>query len=145
MTPQVIDKFQGKYRWLSNFELAEVVIDGITYQTNEHAYQATKADNLLERLWVASAPTPGKAKKRGALVSKREDWDKIKIDVMYDINLDKFTRHDYLQEKLLATGNAELIEGNEWGDQFWGVTQLGGQNHLGHVIMFVREKLQSQE
>lgn len=41
----------------------------------------------------------------------------------------------------LATGDAILIEGNTWGDRFWGVCEGFGQNHLGHVLMRVRVQL----
>lgn len=133
-----IDRFQGETRWLSNFEVADVVMYGITYTTNEHAYQALKANNLPERLHVASAGTPGLAKKRGQKINMRKDWERVKLGVMYDINLDKFTRHAYLREKLIATKGRELIEGNDWGDRFWGFSKGKGQNHLGRILMRVR-------
>jgi hypothetical protein len=46
-----------------------------------------------------------------------------------------------LKAKLLATGNQELIEGNTWGDCYWGVCEGNGQNHLGKILMQVREEL----
>ncbi len=42
---------------------------------------------------------------------------------------------------LLATGSAELIEGNDWGDDYWGRATPQGKNHLGVVLMQVREEL----
>ena len=44
------------------------------------------------------------------------------------------------REKLLDTGNAELQEGNNWGDRYWGVDlKTGyGENRLGRIIMKVR-------
>lgn len=47
-------------------------------------------------------------------------------------------------DALLNTGEAELIEGNTWGDKFWGAVwdkELGwvGQNWLGKLLMEERE------
>lgn len=136
--PPAIDRFQGEYRWLSNFHEAEVMYDGIMFPTNEHAFQATKANNFSERLWVLQSRTPGVAKRRGRKVNMRPDWEQVKIDIMYEINRDKFSRHPELREKLLATGRAELIEGNDWGDTFWGVCDGKGKNNLGRILMNIR-------
>ena len=44
-----------------------------------------------------------------------------------------------LREKLLATGDEELIEGNWWNDKFWGVCKGEGCNMLGLILMEVRD------
>jgi predicted NAD-dependent protein-ADP-ribosyltransferase YbiA (DUF1768 family) len=52
-------------------------------------------------------------------------------------------REPKLRELLAGTRNAELIEGNYWGDRFWGV-YVGdgkGENHLGKILMQVREEV----
>lgn len=38
----------------------------------------------------------------------------------------KFTRYADLREKLLATGDAQLVEGNTWNNRFWGVCRGQG-------------------
>lgn len=43
----------------------------------------------------------------------------------------KFTTCPELAQMLRATGNAKLVEGNHWGDVFWGVCNGIGENHLG--------------
>lgn len=45
------------------------------------------------------------------------------------------------RDQLLATGGVELIEGNDWGDAFWGVCGGYGQNWLGVLLMLVRSEL----
>lgn len=45
-----------------------------------------------------------------------------------------------LQEKLLATGDAYLEEGNTWGDRIWGTVDGQGENRLGQILMQVREE-----
>ena len=46
-----------------------------------------------------------------------------------------------LAEALLATGDAELVEGNTWGDPFWGVYKGKGENMLGRLLMEVRGEI----
>ena len=42
----------------------------------------------------------------------------------------------------MATGDAELVEGNTWNDTYWGVCNGVGHNHLGKILMQVRQELQ---
>jgi hypothetical protein len=44
-----------------------------------------------------------------------------------------------LMVKLLATGEEELVAGNWWKDKFWGVCDGEGQNHLGLLLMELRQ------
>ena len=137
----MIDKFQGKTRWLSNFEECNITIDGKLYQTTEHAFQAMKTLDHEEHEKVRLASTPGKAKRLGRKVTLRPDWEKIKDDVMYRVNKVKFESNPELKEKLLATGDQELVEGNTWGDRYWGVCGGRGRNQLGKILMKIRDEL----
>lgn len=144
--PVVIDKFDGTaFGFLSNFYPAEVEYEGMMYPTSEHAYQAAKTLDIYQRHNVAMQKTPALAKRYGKAVSMRPDWDDVKLDVMEDILYDKFCRHPKLTEMLLATEDAELVEGNTWGDKFWGVCDGEGENHLGKLLMSVRECLNNYE
>lgn len=60
---------------------------------------------------------------------------------MHDIVRAKFEQNPDLRQKLLSTGSEELIEGNTWGDTFWGVCKGSGQNWLGRILMFVRDEV----
>jgi hypothetical protein len=135
-----IDSFTGSYRWLSNFHPVEVKLDGVTYSSTEHAYQAAKTLNLTERRKVREAGKPGEAKKLGMKVNLRVDWEEIKLGIMEDLVRQKFQYPD-LKKALLGTGDSELVEGNTWGDVFYGVCKGKGQNHLGRILMRVREEL----
>jgi ribA/ribD-fused uncharacterized protein len=139
--PAAIDSFQGEYRYLSNFWAVEVVFEGMTYPTAEHAYQAAKSLDPAERQRIAGSPTPAEAKRAGRALKPRDDWETAKFQVMEVVVLDKFTRHADLRRQLLATGDAELIEGNTWGDRVWGVYQGEGENRLGKILMKVRAEL----
>jgi N-glycosidase YbiA len=136
----MIEHFEGEYAFLSNFWPSPIVLDRITHPTVEHAYQAAKADNRLERERLASLPTPGAAKRAGRKVTLRSDWERVKVGIMEDLVRRKFADPD-LAERLLATGEAELVEGNAWNDRFWGVCRGEGRNELGKVLMRVRAEL----
>ena len=48
-----------------------------------------------------------------------------------------------LEPLLLATGDAELIEGNNWGDTYWGKCNGQGLNRLGILLMQIRDYIRS--
>ena len=140
-----ISGFHGQYRWLSNFYYSPVRWLGIEFKTAEHAYQATKTKNHETRLRIAACVRPGDAKKFGRSIIIRSDWEDIKINSMRCILIQKF-EVPWLREKLLATGNAELIETNTWGDRFWGADPQGnGKNTLGKILMELRDRIREKE
>lgn len=145
MKPLVIDGFEGKYSFLSNFYASEINFMCHKYKTAEHAYQAAKAVDLGDRNHIIEAPTPDQAKLIGRKIKIRSDWEQIKDKVMYAVVEEKFRYNDFLRKKLLDTGNATLIEGNWWHDNYWGdchcpkCKNIPGQNHLGKILMQVRE------
>ena len=89
---------------------------------------------------MSQVKTPGQVKRSGTRVQLREDWEDIKLNIMEEVNYLKFAQHKDLRVKLLATGQEELVEGNTWGDKFWGVCDNEGQNWLGKILMKVRER-----
>ncbi len=134
-----IDSFHGAYRFLSNFWPAPVVLDGVTYPTVEHAYVAAKTLDTDIRQQIAAIEKPGDVKRFGRKLTLRPDWEEVKLDVMTDLVGQKFTDPD-LRAKLDATGDTDLVEGNTWGDTFWGVCRGKGENHLGKILMAVRDR-----
>lgn len=140
-----ITEFQGDYRFLSNFWMCRIVFEGKTWPSSEHCFQAMKTLDPSERHEILHAEKPGQAKRLGKKVKMRPDWEKIKIEMMYQIVLAKFTQNRSLGLGLVATGDAELIEGNNWGDVFWGVCQGRGRNELGKILMKVRKELKWQK
>jgi hypothetical protein len=167
-----ITDFRGEYGWLSNFYRHPVAVPGWgrVCLTAEHAYQAAKARTWEQAQWVADAPTPQLAKSRGRQVELSDGWEARKRAVMLKILLAKFTRNwdNKLAQRLVATGDAVLVEGNTWGDTFWvavrpglrgfspdlpawrfgvkgpldcGDDLLAGHNWLGRELMMVREVL----
>lgn len=138
----MINSFTGGYRWLSNFYWQRVTLDGLVYPTVEHAYQAAKTLDPAQRATVWHCETPGQAKRAGRKVTMRADWDAVKIEVMRGLVTQKFEDR-WLREKLRATGTQQIVEGNNWGDTFWGVCRGEGENHLGKILMAVRDALRT--
>lgn len=142
MPSDTIDRFSGEYRWLSNFWLVPIDYNGHIYHSTEHAFQATKAANEKDREQVANSKTPGDAKRRGRQVKIRSDWEEVKLNIMRELLRAKFTTGSNLAQKLIATGNVKLVEGNHWGDTFWGIDdRRGGENWLGVLLMQRRHEL----
>jgi len=112
----------------------------LTYQNNEAAFQAQKTLDENERMKFTTL-NPSEAKYLGRHVKLRPDWESIKTNVMYEICLAKFTQNEDLKEKLLATGNKHLEEGNTWGDKIWGTVNGIGENRLGKILMQIRDEL----
>ena len=136
-----IDSFRGKYFFLSNFYPVEVDFDGFTFQNNEAAFQAMKTLDRGKRAEFTRLD-PSSAKRKGRKVQLRKDWEEVKDQLMYEICLSKFNQNEDLKRKLLQTKGMELIEGNDWGDTYWGVCRGRGQNKLGKILMRVREELE---
>jgi ribA/ribD-fused uncharacterized protein len=154
VTTPAIREFRGEYFFLSNFYPSPLRLrppdfrGGTTttefYPTAEHAFQALKSEDPAVRARIAEAHSPGAAKGMGRRVTLRPDWETIKIVVMKIVVSQKFNDNPYLAEKLLATGTAKLVEGNTWGDKFWGVDLATGEgeNWLGELLMEVRTSRQ---
>lgn len=139
VTDSAILGFFGDYRFLSNFHLVDIPMFGFIYPSTENAYMAAKtlSEEERERFVYLDPPV---ARKLGQLVKLRKDWEVVKIDYMYQANVEKYKDAE-LREKLLATGNLYLEETNNWGDTFWGVCEGKGKNHLGLTLMKIREEI----
>lgn len=135
-----IKGFFGEYRWLSNYEPCLVEYEGITYQSSEAAFQAAKCANKEDRkqfIGISAAAS----KVLGRQISLRNDWEKVKLQVMEDVLTSKFNKNAYLRRLLIETGTKFLEETNWWNDTFWGVCKGVGTNHLGIILMKIRSKL----
>ncbi|PHS02693.1 MAG: Swarming motility protein ybiA [Blastopirellula sp.] len=135
------------YNEFSNFALFGVEMDDRWYPTIEHYFQAMKfpGNDHAEKIRLARTPASAKSLGRSRKVKLREDWEEVKIDIMRDAVLKKFTTHDELRELLLSTTDQELVE-NAPGDYFWGCGKSGsGKNWLGKILMEVRDQLKQRE
>lgn len=144
MTRPAIDSFSGHYSWLSNFYRCSFAVDGVVYASTEHYYQAMKAPvGSPEHVAIRDARNPAEAKRLGQhVLLLPRDWDERKIEVMRTALSAKFRQNANLTKWLLQTGDAELIEGNTWGDTFWGVCKGKGRNELGKLLMELRATIE---
>lgn len=139
MTNQ-ITSFSGKYRFLSNFYPSPIQIGEVIFSTAEHYYQAMKCESTDDFNRIAFCATPGQAKKLGQTVKLKKNWNDMRVDVMRCVLHEKFTQNPDLYQLLQSTKGYELIEGNTWGDKFFGQCPVGtGLNHLGVLLMELRD------
>lgn len=138
----MIREFKNEYNFLSNFYPHPIYFNGLLYKTSEHAYQAQKCVKREDMILFTHNITPGKAKRLGRKLKIRDDWDMIKLDVMKQILIIKFS-DEKLKKLLKDTGDNELVEGNYWNDAYWGVDiETGiGKNNLGKLLMDIRSKI----
>jgi ribA/ribD-fused uncharacterized protein len=142
----MIDRFDGAHRFLSNFYVLPKPIphDGIIYPTTEHAFQAAKTLDFKERFEISKIPgdRASQAKYAGrALKNIRPEWETAKTRIMYELVLLKFVLNQGLRWKLLDTYPNKLVEGNTWGDTYWGVCKGVGENKLGSILEIIRQQL----
>ena len=142
----MIKEFKGEYRFLSNFYPCSVQFEDAMYPSSEHAYMAAKTTDTESRKQIAALSSPAMAKRAGRALKLRDGWEAMKEEVMFAILMDKFTRNSVLGVCLVATCDAELVEGNWWGDKIWGVClKTGvGKNLLGKTLMRVRDELRGK-
>lgn len=137
----------GDFSFLSNFFAgAPFEWEGEDYRTAEHAFQAAKCARPCDRKLFSGCRTPGEAKRLGRRVQLRADWEETKLAVMESVLRAKFSLPS-LRERLLLTGNCEIVHANTWHDQFWGdcvcpLHRAPGENHLGRLLMKLRTELQ---
>ena len=136
----MIDSFKYPFAFLSNFHVCvPFMYDGIEYTTVEAAYQAQKSLNLLDRMALATMSATD-AKRAGKKLQLRSDWNDVRLKIMKELVTIKFQQPD-LKLCLIMTGKEEIVEGNWWNDTFWGVCRGEGENHLGKILMQVRDSL----
>jgi ribA/ribD-fused uncharacterized protein len=152
----MINKFEGRYRFLSNFYPCEIEHKGIVYKSVEAFYVAMKVTEmqLLDGVYYTAADfremiskiiNPGDVKRIGRKVKVRSDWDSKKLEFMNWAVREKF-KDESLAELLLSTGDGDIIEGNYWHDNFFGSCTcakcgFSGRNELGKILMAVRSEI----
>lgn len=161
---KTIDCFDGRYAFLSNFFETKLYYNGEVYLHAEGAFQAAKSlDPQLRKEFALMLKSPGQAKRAGRgkpfksstgetlKLQLRPDWEEVKDSVMYDIVYAKFSQNTELKQALLLTGDAILIEGNYWHDNYWGncscerCANRQGRNQLGKILMQVRARLRYED
>jgi N-glycosidase YbiA len=133
----------GEYGFFSNFSAHPITLNGKTWPTSEHFFQAQKFAGTPDEEEVRQAKSPMIAARMGRSRQRplREDWEVVKDSIMHEAVRAKFTQHADLRELLLGTGDARIVEHTK-NDRHWGDGGDGsGRNKLGQILMRVREEL----
>lgn len=131
------------YGDFSNFAAWPIKVDGKTWPTSEHYFQAQKFLDEKYREEIRRVSSPMVAARMGRDRSKplRKNWESVKEQVMRKALRAKFEQHPELRALLLATAPAKLVEHTE-NDAYWGDGGNGkGKNRLGYLLMELREQL----
>lgn len=137
----MINSFKGEYSWLSNMASCNIEFEGHTFNSVENAYMYAK--NPCDSEWIKFCLEngPAECKKKSKTTALRSDWEDVKLSIMFKLLKLKFAQKEF-KEKLLSTGTENIVEGNYWGDSFWGVCLKSnpnvGENYLGRLLMEVR-------
>ncbi len=148
-----IKGFFFDYRWLSNFSKGKCCYEGDIYLYSENAYQAAKVSPEHRKRFFFCSPSESKKiwKDLPPIDISKDDWDKRKYDVMFDIVVSKFLFNKDLRQKLIDTGNRYLEETNHWHDNFYGYCICERckdkihQNMLGKILMLNRTFYQNNK
>jgi len=137
--------YEIKHYWLSNFSSFGIWYLGNYYQTVEHAYQADKFRNNRPLIWasIKDSPSAHEAMKFAHANKDKYDseWESRKLNLMKYLVRLKHDQHAYIQDKLIITGNRELIEASPI-DSYWGWgPNKDGENHLGKIWMDIRSSI----
>lgn len=138
MSDKIIDRFDGQHRFLSNFYEVPLLFRGLVFKNAEAAFHSQKCPRRAKEF---QGLTASQSKRLGRQVEMRPDWDKVRDQIMYEAVFEKFSQNAEIRERLIATGDAALVEGNTWNDKYWGVCNGEGENHLGAILMRVRRDL----
>jgi ribA/ribD-fused uncharacterized protein len=149
---RIIDWISGKIEAeppkpfaFSNYQPCAVAIDGVYYRSVEHAYWASRTENIVNRRIIARTQKPGNARWLGlTLTPDRKDWREIRTTIMYTLLWQKFSKGTHKTRLLESEGLIQYW--NFWCDVYWGQclckNHMGaGMNVLGNLIMDIRETL----
>lgn len=140
-------QFRDDFWFLSNLYNAPVTYQNITYPNAEATFQAQKQVLVDATLSLKNfqAMNGVDAKRQGKRIKMSPEqirqWDRMKDKVMYEVVKAKFSQNQYLKGRLLQTNDMPLVEENWWHDTYWGVCNGIGENHLGKILMRVRDEL----
>lgn len=143
-TQEQVFFYEQEHYVLSNFSSFQVFVFGHQFPTSEHAYHFAKfPDDVRIRNLILNATSAHAAFKLAGTYKeyRRKDWDEVKVSVMREILIEKVKQHPYVFQKLMNTGDRELIE-NSWRDDVWGWgPNKDGMNLLGKLWMEIRANI----
>jgi len=145
--PEVINFYRttDEYGCFSNFAPYPIHLQGKTWPTSEHYFQAQKfaGTDHEEAIRLQKSAMIAARLARDRTKPLRKEWEAVKDDIMREAVRAKFRQHADLAKVLLGTGDATIVEHTE-NDSYWGDGGDGsGKNMLGMILMDVRQELRS--
>jgi N-glycosidase YbiA len=145
-------KVQLPFGWLGNMAPYPIRHAGQVWRTSEALFQALRFNDPLIREEIQRQQSPMAAKfvakrfKHSMVVTPRSQEDLVNMKLVLRLKLEQ---HPELQDKLLETRKAEIIEDCTrrlcGSSLFWGVAlqdgQWVGENQLGKLWMKLRDEL----
>lgn len=143
--PGEVLKFRDEYAFLGGAFPAAFTYDGLVWQCAETAFQASKSDDPAERRRF-SRLSADNARQKGGRMTPRPGWEAARPEIMGAILRAQYAQNPDLRARLLATGDLRLINGTN-KDRYWGMnlSTWEGENHLGRLLMALREELSKGE
>lgn len=135
---------RGEFGFLSNFYKCKIYDDGLIWNSSEQLYQASKTLEHDFRLLINKTDNLYDVVRIGRShdFPIRSDWEDVKVSLMYEILVKKFTQNPDLADRLRKTGDHVIVEKSP-KDYFWGIGADGtGKNILGKLLMLIRKELQ---
>jgi ribA/ribD-fused uncharacterized protein len=131
----------SEYYFLNNCYPISITYKGNMYTNAQSAYEAQKESNPIHRIKYTMVDGYTAMKISPEIKSTFENK---KNSIMYDILSIKFSENN-LKQKLLFTGDKEILYYNSWHDNYWGICDCdkcsNGQNNLGLLLMKLRKEL----
>lgn len=136
-------KVEDDYGCFSNFSKHSFMLENQQWKTSEIYFQAQKFKGTEHEDVIRNMHSSLSAAKYGRRrdLPIREDWDRIKDDVMRKVVYAKFSQNEDIKQILLNTDDEEIVEVTS-DDYYWGCGTNGtGKNMLGVILMETRELL----
>ena len=122
--------------------LYPIEFEGEIFRASENVYQFSKLPKDLKDEYRKrfAKMHPFVARKMTRKLPIRKDWEDIKLQVMLEVLILKFTQHPNLKKQLLDI-EGPIVEYNYWKDTFWGydINLKKGKNYLGKLLMLIRD------
>lgn len=116
----------GEYAFMSNDYPVLIILDNKVWYNAESIYQSYRAEDDMSKSLIRELPYRN-IKDYESYFTPREDWENIKDEVLYLITMEKFTQHEDLAKKLIATGDVKILDG-----------------FLGDILMRVRKEIRDK-